>query len=56
MYEAGLSYRQLDKNYLPSIENAQLIDHDENNGGRFRVTEKGKKFIENYNRLKELMS
>ena len=56
MYEAGLSFKQLDREYLPLVEKkAKLIIVDENNGGGFQLTDRGKEFLKTYRSLKNMI-
>lgn len=57
MYEANLSFSQINKEYLPLIERkVKFIEIDENNGGGFKLTERGREFQRLYKYLKGMTS
>jgi predicted transcriptional regulator len=53
MYEAYMSYAQL-KSYLDLMQNKELIEFEERNH-LYRITEKGRKFVELYKEINELV-
>jgi predicted transcriptional regulator len=58
MYRCNLSFKQLE-NYLNLLLKRGLLrtieDDDDNNSNRFRITEKGERFLETYKGLQGLM-
>ena len=54
MYKACFSYAQT-KQYLSISMNAGLIKYHERNLRRFRITEKGMRFLHLYNEISELL-
>lgn len=59
MYRCNLSFRQL-KHYLGFMLNKGLMcavaDDEDSDLGLFKITDKGKKFLNTYNGLKGLMN
>jgi predicted transcriptional regulator len=54
MYEVQLSFAQI-KEYLQYLQQCEMVSYDKQNR-LFRTTIKGKKFLELYNEISELVS
>jgi predicted transcriptional regulator len=52
VYEANLNFKRVDA-YLPYLVDKGLIV---NTGGVYKTTEKGKEFLHNYKKMKELLT
>ena len=53
VYGANLNFKTL-KGYLEELEKAGLIEYSSDNGGLVKTTEKGKKYLQQFNVLREL--
>ena len=52
VYKANLNFKRVEA-YLPYLVDKGLI---ENRGGIYKTTEKGKEFLHNYKKMKELLT
>ena len=53
VYGANLNFKTL-KGYLEELEKAGLIEYCSDDGGLIRTTEKGKRYLQQFNVLREL--
>lgn len=58
MYGANLSFKQIHEEYLPLVEKSGLlkIEHNENGGNSFQLTDKGNEFLKTYKNLIDIFS
>jgi len=50
-YKANLNFNRVES-YLSYLEEKELIEHT---GGEYKTTEKGKEFLRDYQKMKELL-
>jgi predicted transcriptional regulator len=55
LYKAGLSYAQLKKYLDVLISKGLLAEEHEADGARYRTTDKGLKFIEEYKKIQSIL-